>query len=199
VSQLLDALRRVPGAPRKAEAAAGPRIAAVLGVLGFAAPRKRRIRSPGLVAAALVTLASIAAGALAWRPAAATANGPAGPADMFGRAVAFQQAGDFPRAIEIYNLLLTRDELPAESHNNLGLIHQQRGQLEDAAREFENALAHDPRYAPAHYNLGVLYDRSNDRGRAAGHYRAFLESRGTDYSARTPDVTTRIAALDAAR
>jgi tetratricopeptide (TPR) repeat protein len=118
---------------------------------------------------------------------------------MFLRAVAFQQAGELPRAIEIYNLLLTRDELAAESHNNLGLVHQQRGQLEDAAREFENSLAHDPRYAPAHYNLGVLYDRSGERDRAAAHYRAFLEHRGNDHAALTPDVTSRIAALGAAR
>ena len=167
--------------------------------MGLASRRKGRIRSPGLVAAALVTSCSVAAGALAWRPAARPSNDAGGPAGDFSRALAFQQAGDLAGAIEIYNALLARDELPAESHNNLGLIHQQRGQLEDAAREFDNSLAHDPAYAPAHYNLAVLYDRSGDRGRAAGHYRAFLEHRGQDHARLTPDVTARLAALDAAR
>jgi tetratricopeptide (TPR) repeat protein len=110
-----------------------------------------------------------------------------------------QEAGDFPRAIEIYEALLARDELPAPVHNNLGLIYQHRGQLEQAAQELENALAHDPQYSPAHYNLAVLFDRSGDRTRAADHYRAFLEHRGSDQASLTTDVTARLAALGAAR
>ena len=117
----------------------------------------------------------------------------------FRRAAAFQQAGDAPRAVEIYEALLARDQLPAQVHNNLGLIHQDRGQLEQAARELENALAHDPQYSRAHYNLAVLFDRSGDRTRAADHYRAFLEHRGSDQASLTADVTARLAALDTAR
>ena len=185
------------------------------------------------MAAAIVAAGSIVVGVLAWTPRVGKAAESTRPSDDFAQALAFEQAGDLGRAIELYTALLARDELPAQVHNNLGLIHHQRGQLEDAVREFENSLAHEPRYAaaavnlalahkaagrldearesllaalaispgyaPAHYNLAVLYDRSGDQARAAGHYRAFLEHRGRDHSALTPDVSARLAALDATR
>ena len=233
MSQLLDSLRKAHRArPDRVPLAARPRTSVVLSTLGLAPRRTRKIRSAGLVLAALVTTGSVAAGALVWRPAPGKAN-EAPPQGDFAQALAFEEAGDVARAIELYNGLLARDELPAQAHNNLGLIHQQRGQLDDAVREFENSLAHDPRYvaaavnlglahkaagrldkardsllaalaispgyAPAHYNLAVLYDRSGDRARAAGHYRAFLEHRGGDHASLTTDVTARLAALDAAR
>jgi tetratricopeptide (TPR) repeat protein len=198
MSQLLDSLRTVQK-PKPARAAARPRTIVVLTGLGLAPRKTRKVRSVALIVAALLTVASAAAGALVWRPVPGRPSESSRPAGAFAQAVAFQQAGDYVRAIELYEMLLARDELPAESHNNLGLIHQQRGQLEDAARQFESSLAHDPAYAPAHYNLGVLYDRSGDRGRAAGHYRAFLEHRGHEHARLTPDVTARLAALGAPR
>jgi Flp pilus assembly protein TadD len=282
VSYLLDSLRKANRErPRDGVGLSGnSRAALVISSLGLAPRRRRRIPLSGLIVVAVMTSASLAAGSLSRRPASIWANeigvvsdkvektaGPADPSVDFARAVAFQQAGEFPRAIAIYNALLARDEMPAEAHNNLGLIHEQRGQLDEAAREFESALAHDPRYsrahdnlglmllaqgrpaeaaarfqraavldgrdpgpltnlalahkaagrldqaresllaalaisprsAPAHYNLAVLYDRSGERARAAGHYRAFLEHRGGDHASLAADVTARLAALDAAR
>ena len=255
MSQLLDALR---GNRERAHdpipPVASPSGSLVISSLGLPASPRRRIPSTWIVVACSLA-GALAGGSLTWRPA------------QFDRAVALQEAGDFDRAVEIYDALLARDEMPAQAHNNLGLIHQQRGQLDEAARGFENALAHDPRYAkahnnlgllllarnrpdeaaerfstaaaldgrdagplvnlalahkaagrldqagealhaalavspgsaPAHYNLAVLFDRSGERARAAEHYRAFLEHRGSDHAWLTSDVRARLAALDAAR
>ena len=78
------------------------------------------------------------------------------PLDDFRRAVRYHEAGDLNKAVEIYHSLLARDALPAEVRNNLGLIHQARGDLAEGARELRNALKHNPNYAKAHNNLGVL-------------------------------------------
>ena len=200
MSQLLDSLRKAHRTgPASAAPAAGPRTAVVVNSLGLTPRRKRRIPSPGVVVAVLFASGSVAAGALVWRPAPITTGEANQALGDFARALAFQRAGEIARAIAIYEALLARDQLPAEAHNNLGLIRQDRGKLEDAAREFENSLAHDPGYAPAHYNLAVLYDRAGDRARAGEHYRAFLEHRGNDHASLTPDVTGRLAALDEAR
>jgi len=81
----------------------------------------------------------------------------ASPTDDFRRALGYQRAGDLDNAIRVYRRMLARDELPAQAHNNLGLIYQQRGQLDEAESEFGHALVHEPRYARAHNNLGVLF------------------------------------------
>ena len=196
MSQLLDALR---GNRERAHASI-PSVASasgslVISSLGLPASPRRRIPSTWIVVACSLA-GALAGGSLTWRPAAADLIHSSA---LFDRAVALQEAGDFDRAVEIYEALLARDELPAQVHNNLGLIYQHGGRLEQAARELENALAHDPQYSRAHYNLAVLFDRSGERARAAEHYRAFLEHRGSDHASLTSDVRARLAALAAAR
>jgi tetratricopeptide (TPR) repeat protein len=48
------------------------------------------------------------------------------------------------------------EESSPELHNNLGLIHLNRGETEQALAEFEKALAIDPRNADALLNIGSL-------------------------------------------
>lgn len=86
----------------------------------------------------------------------APAPPPRSPLEDFRRAVRYHEAGDLNRAVEVYQSLLARDALQAEVHNNLGLVHQARGNFDGAAREFQQALSLDPAYAKAHNNFGVL-------------------------------------------
>ncbi len=44
----------------------------------------------------------------------------------------------------------------AWAHNNLGVVHERRGQLEAALREYEAALELDPSNVPARANLNLI-------------------------------------------
>lgn len=76
------------------------------------------------------------------------------PSDL-SIALYFHRAGEFDNALRYYRLVLERDELNAQAHNNLGLLYQERRLLQDSARELKRALAIEPRNADTHNNYGV--------------------------------------------
>jgi tetratricopeptide (TPR) repeat protein len=112
------------------------------------------------------------------------------PRDDFARAVEYQRQGDFDKAAALYQSLLQRDELPAQVHNNLGLINHARGEFDLAVREFESAIARDPEYARAYGNLGVALLARNQVDRAVEHLRSAAE---LDPSDPTPLVNLALA------
>jgi Tfp pilus assembly protein PilF len=75
--------------------------------------------------------------------------------DDLDAALVSQRAGDFDGALARYRALLERDELNAQTHNNLGLLYQEKGLLAEAARELQRAVALDSRNAETHSNYGV--------------------------------------------
>ena len=85
------------------------------------------------------------------------------------------------------------------ARGNLALAHKAAGKPELARETLLTALVLSPDHAPAHYNLAVLYDQAGERALAVEHYRAFLEHRGDEYTARAADARERIAALDTRR
>lgn len=72
--------------------------------------------------------------------------------------------------------LLVRKE--AVGHYNLAVVLTQSGKFGEAEKQFLACLELLPEDADTHYNLGVLYDdRLRQPGKAAHHYRRFLELR----------------------
>ena len=82
--------------------------------------------------------------------------------------------------------------------NNLGEVFRRTRQFEKAKGAYDKAVSLDPQYADAHYNLGILYDNHlRDRGKAANHYRKYL-----DLDPKSPDaaeVGQWLTAAEAAR
>ena len=76
------------------------------------------------------------------------------PSDL-SIALYFHRAGEFENALRYYRIVLERDELNAQAHNNLGLLYQERRLLQDSARELKRALAIEPRNSGTHNNYGV--------------------------------------------
>ncbi len=72
--------------------------------------------------------------------------------------------GDEPAA-----LAATGEESSPELHNNLGLIHLNRGEQDRALAEFERALALDPKNADALLNIGSL-KAAQGRSAEAEHF-----------------------------
>ncbi len=61
------------------------------------------------------------------------------------------------------------EESSPELHNNLGLIHMNRGEIDEALAEFEKALAIDPMNADALLNIGSL-EAAQGRSAEAEHF-----------------------------
>lgn len=79
---------------------------------------------------------------------------------------------------------------------NLSLVQRKVGQLDIAKETLLRVLNIAPRNAAAHYNLAQLYDDTNERARAAEHYRLFLDNAGAEHADRAAAVRARIAALN---
>ena len=79
---------------------------------------------------------------------------------------------------------------------NLSLVQRKAGQLDIAKETLLRVLNIAPRNAAAHYNLAQLYDDTNERARAAEHYRLFLDNAGAEHADRAAAVRARIAALN---
>lgn len=86
-------------------------------------------------------------------------------------AVAAHQAGDFARALSLYQSVLARKPQNAHVWQLLGVLKLQSNHIEEGVRFLERAIALDPRNADARNNLGLGYEAL---GRQADAYTQFL-------------------------
>jgi Tfp pilus assembly protein PilF len=116
-------------------------------------------------------------------PAAPSGPGPRAPiatstgapaADHLALALYYHRIGDFENALSRYLALLEQNEASAEVHNNLGVLHQDRGNDAEAIRALQRAITIDPRYVKAHNNLGVVHLRGRRLEQAAAEFRIAL-------------------------
>ncbi len=87
------------------------------------------------------------------------AGKPRDPQMLFLRASALADAGRKDEALVAYTRI-TEDfpELP-EPHNNLAVLHAERGNLDKALEQLQAAVRANPDYAVAHENLGDVQAR----------------------------------------
>ena len=109
-----------------------------------------------------------------WTPAGARASAVTAAEDHFGRAMMYQRLGDFENALVSYRLVLQRDDLNVEAHNNLGVLYRDKGLFDDAVKHFERAIAINPSYARARNDLGVVYLTQRRFDTAATQFHAAL-------------------------
>jgi Tfp pilus assembly protein PilF len=95
--------------------------------------------------------------------------------DDLDAALLSQRAGDFDDALARYRALLERDELNAQTHNNLGLLYQEKGLLAEAARELERAVLLGPRNAGTLSNYGVTLLMLGRTDEAVAEFQAALK------------------------
>jgi type IV pilus biogenesis/stability protein PilW len=75
----------------------------------------------------------------------------------FNRAVFFQQAKDWQKALDNYVKAEKLDPNNPDTYNNKGVIYKELGQYDQALDEFLRAIFLDPKYAKAYNNIGVVY------------------------------------------
>jgi hypothetical protein len=94
---------------------------------------------------------------------------------LFQRCVQLSKNAGADAAADCYGRLLHLDPSHAKAHNNLGVLHQRRGDFQAAARCFEDAVRLDPALSEPHVNLGNLHDIRGDPDRAVSCYRRALQ------------------------
>ncbi len=87
---------------------------------------------------------------------------------------AFEESGDFGRALASYNEALRLDPDVAEAWGGLGALHDRLGLRDEAVADFREVVRIHPAQAVAWQNLGLLYRRQGRLEDAAAAYREAL-------------------------
>lgn len=91
------------------------------------------------------------------------------------------EAGDYAKALTLWQDYLKRAPNTAEAYFYLGAIFLAQKQLDSAILNFERCVSLNPENALAHLNLGILYDHHrNDPNRAIEHFKKVAELGGVE-------------------
>jgi tetratricopeptide (TPR) repeat protein len=85
------------------------------------------------------------------------------------------QAGDLPRAEQVYRQVLAADEANTQAWYLLGAVCQAQGKLDDAVSSLREALRLDPHRAAAHNHLGVTLAQQGHLEEAIASFRQALQ------------------------
>ena len=64
-----------------------------------------------------------------------------------------------------------------KAHNNLGIIHKERGDQASAFRAFQTAIEINPKNHEAYNNIAILYKSNGDKASAYNNFRKAIESK----------------------
>jgi tetratricopeptide (TPR) repeat protein len=108
------------------------------------------------------------------------------PADFEGHynlGAMLQARGEFPAALQQYEVALNIRPDDATVNNAIAGIHLAGGDPENAAKYLEVALRTRPNYFDAHYNLGTALAMQNNFAGAVDQFRAAVQLNGQDANA----------------
>ncbi len=93
----------------------------------------------------------------------------------FNRALFYQQAKDWDKALVSYSRAAELDPDNADTYNNKGVIYKELGQYDRAVEELLRAVFLKPDYGKAYNNIGVVYYLQNKYDEAIRNYRKAIE------------------------
>jgi protein O-GlcNAc transferase len=91
-------------------------------------------------------------------------------ADLFNRARASRERGDYAGAMALLRTILDREPANAQALNNLGLLYHEKGDVEQAEAVFRQALNAKPDLFEAHAGLGAVREQQGDLSGAKDCY-----------------------------
>lgn len=107
-------------------------------------------------------------------------------------------AKDWPKAADLFQKVVAKDEKNADAFNWLGYALRNQGDYPKAFAAYEKALGIDPRHRGAHEYIGEAYLKVNNVAKAEEHLRR-LDSICTFGCAELTELKTKIAAYKAAK
>ena len=94
---------------------------------------------------------------------------------QFYRAFAYQEKGDYDKAIQHYSKALELNPQMAEAYNNRGIAYSDKGDYPHAIEDFNKAIELKPDYAEAYNNRGTAYREKGNLGRAIEDYNTAIQ------------------------
>jgi tetratricopeptide (TPR) repeat protein len=89
----------------------------------------------------------------------------------------YNQAKNYPKAVELYQKALAMNPNDATLHNGLGSVYANTGKIAEAQAEFEKSAQLDPANASrAYYNLGAIMYNSGKMDEAAAAFKKATEA-----------------------
>lgn len=73
------------------------------------------------------------------------------------RGMAYENKGQYDKALADYNSAIKLDKKFTEALNNRGILYASIGRYENALRDYAEAQRLSPKFADAYYNRGILY------------------------------------------
>lgn len=107
-------------------------------------------------------------------------------------------AKDWPKAIELFSLVVAKNDKNADAFNWLGYAQRNQGDYDKAFAAYGKALSIDPRHKGAHEYIGEAYLKVNNVEKAEEHLKR-LDSICTFGCAELTELKTKIAAYKAAK
>lgn len=92
----------------------------------------------------------------------------------YGKAMFYQDKGDYEKAKEIYRLCLRKDPAYADAYFNTGWILMHQDSLEKAVLQFGEVLKLDASNFNAYYNRGLCYELLKRKDEAIADYKIAL-------------------------
>jgi lipoprotein NlpI len=94
---------------------------------------------------------------------------------FYRRGNAYNEQGDYDRAIDDYNEALQLNPKHANALSNRGVAYGHKGEYDLAIQSYDEALRLNPRHLNALYNRGNAYTRKGEYDRAAQDYDQVLQ------------------------
>jgi tetratricopeptide (TPR) repeat protein len=107
-------------------------------------------------------------------------------------------AKDWPKAVDLFSMVVAKDEKNADAFNWLGYALRNQGDYPKAFAAYEKALGIDPRHKGAHEYIGEAYLKTGNVAKAEEHLKR-LDSICTFGCAELTELKTKIAAFKAAK
>jgi len=90
-------------------------------------------------------------------------------------AMAYDEKGEYEKAISHYKRAIEISDIYPQTHNNLGNTYKEIGELEKAIEEFEKSISMDKYFFVPYNNLAKLYVEKKEYDKAIEIYQRYLE------------------------
>ena len=101
----------------------------------------------------------------------------------FNRGFAYNNSGDYQKAIESFKEAIRLKPDDVYVHFNLGLAYNNSGDYQKAIESFKEAIRLKPDDVYAHYNLGLAYSNSGDYQKAIESFKKAIRLKPDDFYA----------------
>lgn len=94
---------------------------------------------------------------------------------IMNKAIEYHENEEYDKAIELYNLLITKDSIFTSALHNRALSYIAKGELEQAENDLVLALKLEPNNSSSNYSLAIVYQRMRNYFLSEKYFRLAID------------------------